>query len=194
LPESLRAGCVRISEGHVVKLAKWISAAMKWLIDEASFGLFSFTDLTRFIAAVLDVPYTLAASLLVHRLSGRQRLFGRPDRAAACPGSPSSAWSMLLGHWLGGTPLALLSGGCFAVPGRFRTVDQRDGDARIDPVAAPLGVTFGLLFGIAAWRWRWLERMIMPLLDLMQTIPVFAYLVPVLFLFGFGPTAASLPR
>jgi glycine betaine/proline transport system permease protein len=43
---------------HVVKLAKWISAAMKWLIDEASFGLFSFTDLTRFISAVLDVPYT----------------------------------------------------------------------------------------------------------------------------------------
>jgi glycine betaine/proline transport system permease protein len=59
-------------------------------------------------------------------------------------------------------------------------------------VAAPLGVTFGLLFGIAAWRWRWLERMIMPLLDLMQTIPVFAYLVPVLFLFGFGPTAAVI--
>ena len=57
-------------------------------------------------------------------------------------------------------------------------------------VAAPLGVIFGLLFGIAAWRWRWLERVITPLLDLMQTIPVFAYLVPILFLFGFGPTAA----
>ena len=45
-------------------LAKWISTAMKWLIDEASFGLFSFTDLTRFVSAVLDVPYTLASSLL----------------------------------------------------------------------------------------------------------------------------------
>jgi glycine betaine/proline transport system permease protein len=32
----------------------------------------------------------------------------------------------------------------------------------------------------------------MPMLDLMQTIPVFAYLVPVLFLFGFGPTAAVI--
>jgi len=59
-------------------------------------------------------------------------------------------------------------------------------------VAAPLGVAFGLLFGVAAWRWRWVERMVMPLLDLMQTIPVFAYLVPVLFLFGFGPTAAVI--
>ena len=31
-----------------------------------------------------------------------------------------------------------------------------------------------------------------PLLDLMQTVPVFAYLVPVLILFGFGPVAAMI--
>ncbi len=59
-------------------------------------------------------------------------------------------------------------------------------------VAAPLGVLFGLLLGIAASRRRGVERMLTPLLDLMQTIPVFAYLVPVLFLFGFGPTAAVI--
>jgi glycine betaine/proline transport system permease protein len=41
-------------------------------------------------------------------------------------------------------------------------------------------------------RWRWLDRIIMPVLDLMQTIPVFAYLVPILVLFGFGPTAAII--
>jgi glycine betaine/proline transport system permease protein len=29
-------------------------------------------------------------------------------------------------------------------------------------------------------------------LDMMQTVPVFAYLVPVLFLFGFGPVAAMI--
>jgi glycine betaine/proline transport system permease protein len=31
-----------------------------------------------------------------------------------------------------------------------------------------------------------------PVLDLMQTIPVFAYLVPILILFGFGPTSAMI--
>jgi glycine betaine/proline transport system permease protein len=36
------------------------------------------------------------------------------------------------------------------------------------------------------------ERTITPILDLMQTVPVFAYLVPVLFLFGFGPVAAMI--
>jgi glycine betaine/proline transport system permease protein len=34
--------------------------------------------------------------------------------------------------------------------------------------------------------------MLRPVLDLMQTIPVFAYLVPILVLFGFGPTAAII--
>ena len=31
-----------------------------------------------------------------------------------------------------------------------------------------------------------------PVLDLMQTVPVFAYLVPILFLFGFGAVAAMI--
>ena len=31
-----------------------------------------------------------------------------------------------------------------------------------------------------------------PVLDLMQTVPIFAYLVPILFLFGFGPVAALI--
>ncbi len=46
------------------------------------------------------------------------------------------------------------------------------------------------MLGILAWRSAVFERAIRPVLDLMQTIPVFAYLVPILFLFGFGPTAA----
>jgi glycine betaine/proline transport system permease protein len=51
-------------------------------------------------------------------------------------------------------------------------------------------VAGGLLAGIGAYRWPRLDKALAPLLDLMQTIPVFAYLVPILFLFGFGPTAA----
>jgi glycine betaine/proline transport system permease protein len=57
-------------------------------------------------------------------------------------------------------------------------------------VAVPIGVVGGLLLGIAAWRSPLFERALTPLLDLMQTIPVFAYLVPILILFGFGPVAA----
>ncbi|MBN9250294.1 MAG: ABC transporter permease, partial [Mesorhizobium sp.] len=50
--------------GWQVPAQRWISNAMKWLLDSASFGLFTFTDLTRFIARLIDLPYQLALSLL----------------------------------------------------------------------------------------------------------------------------------
>jgi glycine betaine/proline transport system permease protein len=56
----------------------------------------------------------------------------------------------------------------------------------------PLGVLLGLSVGIAAYRHPAFERAITPLLDLMQTVPVFAYLVPVLWFFGFSPVAAMV--
>ncbi len=59
-------------------------------------------------------------------------------------------------------------------------------------IAVPMGVGLGLALGIAAWSWRPVERVLSPILDLMQTIPTFAYLVPVLVLFGFGPVAALI--
>lgn len=178
-------------KAYIVKLAKWISAAMKWLIDEATFGLFTFTEFTRFVSAVLEVPYTLASSLL-------STGFLEGSGSSAIQIVPPLPWVavvglvMLLGHWLGGRSLSLLSGGCFLFLAVFGQWTSAMITLASILVAAPLGVLFGLLFGVAAWRWRWFERMIMPVLDLMQTIPVFAYLVPVLFLFGFGPTAAVI--
>ena len=44
-------------------------------------------------------------------------------------------------------------------------------------VAVPIGVAGGLLLGIAAQRSAWIDAALRPVLDLMQTIPVFAYLV-----------------
>jgi glycine betaine/proline transport system permease protein len=44
----------------------------------------------------------------------------------------------------------------------------------------------GIPIGIACARRPWIYRAISPLLDMMQTIPTFVYLVPMLFLFGLG--------
>ncbi len=57
-------------------------------------------------------------------------------------------------------------------------------------IAVPIGVVGGLFLGIAAYRVAWVNHVLRPILDLMQTVPVFAYLVPILILFGFGPVAA----
>jgi glycine betaine/proline transport system permease protein len=57
-------------------------------------------------------------------------------------------------------------------------------------VAVVIGVVAGVLLGIAAYRWKPVDRLLTPVFDFMQTMPVFAYLVPALMLFGYGPSAA----
>ncbi len=44
----------------------------------------------------------------------------------------------------------------------------------------------GIPLGIAAARRPWVNSMLRPVLDLMQTIPTFVYLIPALILFGLG--------
>ncbi len=169
--------------------ARHISAWMKWLIDEAHFALFSFTDLTRFVAQLIDLPYRLTLSLLA---TG----FLEGQGSAAVQVLPPVSWLGvvlvigLMGYFAGGVRLALLVAACFGFLAVFGQWQSAMVTLASILVAAPIGVGFGLLLGLAAWRWSWLERLLKPLLDLMQTIPIFAYLVPILFFFGFGPTAA----
>jgi glycine betaine/proline transport system permease protein len=59
-------------------------------------------------------------------------------------------------------------------------------------VAVPLSVAVGLFGGILAYRSAAAHRVIAPLLDLMQTIPTFAYLIPILALFGIGPVVGMI--
>ncbi len=59
-------------------------------------------------------------------------------------------------------------------------------------IAVPIGVVGGVALGILGYRSQPFRAMLMPVLDLMQTVPVFAYLVPVLLLFGFSPVSAMI--
>jgi glycine betaine/proline transport system permease protein len=58
--------------------------------------------------------------------------------------------------------------------------------------AVPLSVLVGFAGGVLAFRLpRW-RRPIETTLDLMQTVPAFAYLIPLLLLFGFGPVVGLI--
>jgi glycine betaine/proline transport system permease protein len=59
-------------------------------------------------------------------------------------------------------------------------------------IAVPIGCGVGLWLGIQAHRKPNFEKVLTPILDFMQTVPVFAYLLPVLFLFGFSPVSAMI--
>lgn len=168
---------------------RWIGNAMKWLVNSASFGLFTFTDMTRFIAWLINRPYELALSLLSSGfLSGQG--------SSAVEILPPLSWIAviaivaMLGYHAGGRKLAVVVTVCFGFLAVFGQWTSSMVTLASILVAAPLGVAGGVLLGIAAYRSHRFEQVLTPVLDLMQTIPVFAYLVPILFLFGFGPTAA----
>ncbi|MEM6304684.1 MAG: ABC transporter permease subunit [Pseudomonadota bacterium] len=55
-------------------------------------------------------------------------------------------------------------------------------------ISVPMAVATGFIFGVLGFYSERARRVIMPMLDLLQTIPAFAYLLPILILFGFGTT------
>jgi len=57
-------------------------------------------------------------------------------------------------------------------------------------VATLIAVLIGIPLGILAARSNRLRAVLMPLLDIMQTLPSFVYLIPVLMLFGLGKVPA----
>ncbi|WZH78625.1 proline/glycine betaine ABC transporter permease [Alcaligenes sp. SDU_A2] len=59
-------------------------------------------------------------------------------------------------------------------------------------VATFFSVLIGIPVGVLAARSRVLRRVLTPVLDVMQTMPSFVYLIPVLMLFGLGKVPAVL--
>ncbi|WP_370632080.1 ABC transporter permease [Pusillimonas sp. MFBS29] len=57
-------------------------------------------------------------------------------------------------------------------------------------VSTLVSIILGVPIGIIAARSRWLRRVLTPVLDVMQTLPSFVYLIPVLMLFGLGKVPA----
>lgn len=59
-------------------------------------------------------------------------------------------------------------------------------------LAIPISVVLGFALGALAQRSRRLQAVVGPALDFMQTVPAFAYLIPILLVFGFGPVVGLI--
>ena len=57
-------------------------------------------------------------------------------------------------------------------------------------IATALTVIIGIPIGILMATTRWMAAVVSPILDAMQTIPPFVYLIPFIFFFGLGNVAA----
>ncbi len=176
-------------DAWVIPLKDSISAAMKWLVEEATFGLFTFTEFTRGISWMIEQPYNLARALLAE---GFVEGHGRRAVQLVPPFSwiAVTAGVVALGHYARDWLLAAIVGAAFLYLAVFGQWESAMVTLASVVIAVPIGVAGGLLLGITAYRHPSFERILKPILDLMQTIPIFAYLVPILFMFGFGPVSA----
>ncbi|TPM21947.1 ABC transporter permease subunit [Mesorhizobium sp. B2-3-6] len=168
----------------IVPVADWISALMRWIKINLSW-------LTRSITAVLGVPLDFALDLLAKNF--------KIGHGADAYVLPRLSWigicaaAFLAGHAAGGRKLGMLVGGCFLYIALFGQWTSAMLTLALISIAVPFCIATGLFVGIWAWRKPWAERLVVsPALDLMQTIPTFAYLIPMLLLFGNSPVSAMI--
>ncbi|TQV68342.1 ABC transporter permease subunit [Denitrobaculum tricleocarpae] len=180
---------MKYPSGWRLPLKRDISDAMKWLVEDATFGLFTFKEFTRGIAWLIELPYDFVRSAVIDGFT-----VGVGSDAAQI--APALSWIAIIavvvaiGRVAKDWRLAALVGGCFLYLAVFGQWDSAMVTLASVLISVPIGVAGGLLLGIGAYRWPLFDKILRPILDLMQTVPVFAYLVPILFLFGFGPVAA----
>ncbi|TPL55934.1 ABC transporter permease subunit [Mesorhizobium sp. B2-4-2] len=168
----------------IVPVADWVSALMRWIKINLS-------GLTRSITAVLGVPLDFALDLLAKNF--------KIGHGADAYMLPRLSWigvcaaAFVAGHAAGGRKLGMLVGGCFLYIALFGQWTSAMLTLALISIAVPFCIATGLFVGIWAWRKPWAERLVVsPALDLMQTIPTFAYLIPMLLLFGNSPVSAMI--
>lgn len=177
-----------------IPLRYWITDLMHWLVNDTPSLInltgITFKEITRFIATILTYPLDFSIDLLSTGFR-----FEPGDGPADIPRLPwltVAGCSLWLAHRMGGKHLTLLVGACLAYLIAFGQWTSAMMTLSSILIAVPIGVVGGVALGILAFRVPGLEKPVTTLLDLMQTVPVFAYLVPVLFLFGFGPVASMI--
>jgi glycine betaine/proline transport system permease protein len=168
----------------IIPFDAWISAVMQWL-------KVTFTWLTRGLADIINFPLQLAMGLLAkgYRINWGDGFFTLPrfSWVGVC------AVAGFIGYRFGGLRLALLSGLSFLAIALFKQWDSAMLTLALILVCVPICVVTGVLIGIWGYLSPTVNRVVItPMLDLMQTIPTFAYLIPMLLLFGNSPVSALL--
>ena len=88
--------------------------------------------------------------------------------------------------------LSLLMGGLLCIIGLLGLWDAGMQTLALMLMATFLSVVIGIPVGILMGRLDWVRAVLHPVLDIMQTMPSFVYLIPVVMLFGLGKTPALI--
>ena len=170
------------------KLTEWF----KFLAEELDLGLFTFLELTRGSSWIVAQFLNFMRGLLGKGFE----FYG--DAMEPWLVIPQLPWVAVTGvfcivaYWASGRALAIMVGAFFVYFAAFGLWEGAMLTLASVFVAVLLGMAIGVLLGTIGYRSRIANSILTPIYDVMQTTPIFAYLVPVLVFFGFGPVAALL--
>ena len=175
----LPQGLIRPPEWLVQPFADWINAAFYFLQNDL--GLMG---LTRAFSDVVEWLLNVTANLLYGK--------NRWPNIGPIPWSVIAATAFMAGYALKGWRLGLLGGGTIvwiALMGQWQWAMET---LSVIVVAAPFSVALGLGMGVLAWRSQRFERILNPILNVAQSLPHFAYMIPVVVFIGVGPKAGAI--
>ena len=169
----------RLPETAIPNFAMVLDIIFNFVKDDL--GLLTFTrTLTEGLEWLLDVSGNI--------FYGKNRW----PNIGPMPWTGLAAIAAVTGYYLGGWRLSLLGGGTMiwtALIGQWTIAMQT---MSVLAIAAPLAFVIGLSFGIAAWKYEWVDKTIKPVLSVLQTLPFFTYLLPAVIFFKVGPTAGAV--
>ncbi|MBL8581759.1 MAG: proline/glycine betaine ABC transporter permease [Rhizobiaceae bacterium] len=94
--------------------------------------------------------------------------------------------ALLLAFWLSGWRAMLFTAACLAYLGLFGFWEKSMGTLALIATSVIICVLFGLPLGILAAKSRKAMTVLEPVLDVMQTLPTFVYLIPAVAFFSIG--------
>ena len=161
----------------------WINAAVEVLRREEIFGLLTFRDMTRAIADLIDYPLDFVEAILVAGFS---------ESVPGLPWIAVTGLAIVLGWYLQGRQLGIIAGICFAYMAIFGKWELSMVTLSVVLVAAPIAGAIGVALGIVAYKRRWFETVLWPILNVMQALPHFSYMIPVAIFIGIGHKAGTI--
>ncbi len=152
----------------VLPVTEWVGDSVGWLLGVLK-------PAARMLSTLLDYPMTWVGAVL-----------------GGAPWPLIIGGTTALGWYLGGLRLALLGAiglGLVLLSGYW--IEGMNTLALV-AVSVPLALLSGLAIGILAYEVPRIKGAVNATLDVMQTVPTFAYLTPLLILFGFGPVVGLI--
>ena len=189
----------------------WVNDSLYFLLNDWMLIEFWDSDLQEYKTRplVLQITRMISASILFLIDFIREILIGGVKTVVAFtswewidanpwaefPGIPwtiVTAGAIILGYKLNGKGLAILAGITMIYISVFGQWKPSMETLSFVLVAAPVSFILGLVFGIWSYRSKRVEAALNPILNVMQTMPHYAYLVPIMVLFGIGDHAGAI--